>query len=283
MTSISDGTNSVPLRVGVGTGPALIIPKSATLGGAFRYLFARTAFFNTMVGCDQIQGMFRQWVERDGWEERIRCGQEALSRLAGELNLEHPWQLTDLTEDTVPDTEAKFEAGREVFKFLTAMQESGSRYPDEMLGLLSNLNVPWPWLATALVASFYEGLHARLRDITVRTAIRLRDIPPTPRFAFTPETDESTDDAVRRFDEHVQTFLAQANLYRDALADGLVTARGSIPQRTRASIERNAGWFFRRIVCGESLNSIARDAGVERANVRRAITDVGKLLEEAPV
>src|SRR5688572_22284470 len=90
---------------------------------------------------------------------------------------------------------------------------------------------------------------------------------PAPRVALriSPHRGESLDSFQARLDEEVGRLRSRLDRTRSRPT----LQKGRAPDREKTA--RQVDWFYRHRLCGESINSISRDALLDRATVRYGV------------
>src|SRR5215213_3959561 len=182
----NDGSERL-VPVGTGVHRSSLIPAGATHSKDIDRAIARVTFFNLLLSDEQTQALYRTWIERDGWQDRLVEVGATLDRLAQELGRKHRYDLyTDPPDDAYQSDLCN--AAREALEIHHAtVLATSSRCALEIEEFLSDRGIAWRWLADSLVSSFFEGINARLWDITVRSEICIDEPPNPPQLGFSPQ------------------------------------------------------------------------------------------------
>ena len=122
----------------------------------------------------------------------------------------------------------------------------------ELNGLVKRLVKPgWPWVSWELHDVFARKLLMHGLGVVHTRVLQAVDRTPNVRHIFEANPEESRHEAVERMHrEFVQ-------VARKILA--AATPRGRLPRKKVDSLERNARWFYRSRVLGESVSSLAKE------------------------
>src|SRR5690606_23606955 len=113
----------------------------------------------------------------------------------------------------------------------------------------------WPWVPIELIDEFFRHVHSFCLGAAIQRVWSVDERDDAPKVtipAFETLEGESRRDAKRRL--RASYIVAMATLDARPPAG----PRGRVPRRKIDEIKRNARWFYRSRVLGESILSIAR-------------------------
>jgi hypothetical protein len=247
---------------------------------------ARVAFVSLLLRHDLTQALFQSWDVGDRWPERVAHTGAALDRFARELGVSRRFDIPDDLPNSAYETESGDGAYRAMLDFREALCEASPRYADDIERLLLGFGVAWQWLIWEMLEHFCLTVSNQIWAISTRTFAHTAPPPSFPTYGFVPRKGESPTEQLARFDMERAAHDRDVERFRQAIAKGAVVAQGRRLKRGRKTIERYVDWFYRHIVCGETLYSIAKrelDGFPEdrHGDVKRGISAARGLLTEA--
>jgi len=162
---------------------------------------------------------------------------------------------------------------------------------DEIYRFVEDLGLPYQWLAWELWGLYFARVLVDDFSWRFTGSLDVEDTAysqPSPEFhcdiSFDARAGETVGQAIERLEIESRSQIAEARQELTRFVD--ILPRGRVPDRTRKSRRRDAEWFYRHKVAGESIRSIASQAFTKegrmdddrRKDVRRGITKVGDLL-----
>lgn len=162
---------------------------------------------------------------------------------------------------------------------------------DEIYRFVEDIGLPYQWLAWELLGLYFARVLVDDFSWRFTGSLDVEDTAysqPSPEFhcdiSFDARAGETVGQAIERLEIESRSQIAEARQELTRFVD--ILPRGRVPDRTRKSLRRDAEWFYRHKVAGESIRSIASQAFTKegrmdddrRKDVRRGITKVGDLL-----
>ena len=162
---------------------------------------------------------------------------------------------------------------------------------DEIYRFVEDIGLPYQWLAWELLGLYFARVLVDDFSWRFTGSLDVEDTAysqPSPEFhcdiSFDARAGETVGQAIERLEIELRTQIVEARQELTRFVD--ILPRGRVPDRTRKSLRRDAEWFYRHKVSGESIRSIASQAFTKegrmdddrRKDVRRGITKVGDLL-----
>jgi len=162
---------------------------------------------------------------------------------------------------------------------------------DEIYRFVEDIGLPYQWLAWELLGLYFARVLVDDFSWRFTGSLDVEDTAysqPSPEFhceiIFDARAGETVGQAIERLEIESRSQIAEARQELTRFVD--ILPRGRVPDRTRKSLRRDAEWFYRHKVAGESIRSIASQAFTKegrmdddrRKDVRRGITKVGDLL-----
>ena len=162
---------------------------------------------------------------------------------------------------------------------------------DEIYRFVEDLGLPYQWLAWELLGLYFARVLVDDFSWRFTGSLDVEDTAysqPSPEFhcdiSFDARAGETVGQAIERLEIESRSQIAEARQELTRFVD--ILPRGRVPDRTRKSLRRDAEWFYRNKVAGESIRSIASQVFTEgertdderRKDVRGGITKVGDLL-----
>ena len=267
-----------------------IIPVRDALVGEtdadnFRHCIVRGAFLREFWVDEKVQSAVSHWGKITGLEEcavRLTCSADRLAELAGLVSRGELWGLEELIvdEDRAREAEealADVNIASEAFLHRLSHLE---QVDDLAVAFVKELGLPYPWLAMELIgytgyAIFGFALGVKFRfDGWYEPKPHSEITAPTISMSFQTRERESVEEALDRLcDEFIETAKKLIEP---------IPPRGKIPDRTIAALERNAQWFYRNKVRGESVRSMAKShfgSTDRRKDIYDGISRAKELLE----
>jgi hypothetical protein len=229
-----------------------------------RHGVARAAFMNALLKDERVRSLFQSWQTRFGLVGRLRALESvfSLSDFPAALENSHD-ETTDpgALQLTADDFERAADDLGDAIRRLPAatLAEEAAAFVANTLGLT------WAWLALEIVRAFLADVWGQpLRRFGRRIQIRFEvdSSPPAPALeipAFTTRPGERFGAAVERLNEHMRSAfekLAEA-AHQPPLPRG----------RVRGNDARNAEWFYRVRIRGETVSALAREYHARRKHV----------------
>jgi len=162
---------------------------------------------------------------------------------------------------------------------------------DEIYRFVEDIGLPYQWLAWELLGLYFARVLVDDFSWRFTGSLDVEDTAysqPSPEFhcdiSFDARAGETVGQAIERLEIESRSQIAEARQELTRFVD--ILPRGRVPDRTRKSLRRDAEWFYRNKVAGESIRSIASQVFTEgertdderRKDVRGGITKVGDLL-----
>ena len=231
----------------------------------FRHTIVRTAFMEEFWKDERVQALVSRWAQRTGLEERALRLARAGDRLAELAGLDSRGELMG-RDELIIDEDQLQEVQEAMAEYQVAFDAYVERlsHPDEETDVdvfgearefITNLGLPYPWLAIELIGYTYHAISGMALgrvmqiDSWYEPAAPSEVNAPSTSMTFQTEEGESVEEAVGRL-------LREAEDTVEKLLEPL-PARGRVPDRTIPVLERNARWLYRHKVKGESIRSIA--------------------------
>ena len=162
---------------------------------------------------------------------------------------------------------------------------------DEIYRFVEDLGLPYQWLAWELLGLYFARVLVDDFSWRFTGSLDVEDTAysqPSPEFHCDISCDaragETVGQAIERLEIESRSQIADARQELTRFVD--IHPRGRVPDRNRKNLRRDAEWFYRNKVAGESIRSIASQVFTEgertdderRKDVRGGITKVGDLL-----
>jgi hypothetical protein len=228
-----------------------------------RHAIVRSSFFWEFWEDENVLTLLSHWAQATGLVEcgiRLACAGDCLAELVGLESRGDLYRRKDLKIEEgqvqeAQETLSEFYTAFDAFaQEICDLGRSGSVWR-EAIDFVLSLELPYPWLAMELIECFVYATtgFAMGRTFHLRRwfePLQLSEItaPPTT-LEFQTGDAESVAAALERLQEEFKR--ARDNLLET------VPPRGRIPKRTADILKRNARWFYRHKVKGDSIRSIA--------------------------
>ena len=263
--------------------------------GVFLDLFFRdertNAFIDTLISCSPLV--------KEKLSEIAKIS-DRLATMAESQEVEISWDYENgfkVPSDSEDEIKSLAGEATEILRgFRSELMEhfSSSEFQqtvDEIYRFVEDLGLPYQWLAWELLGLYFARVLVDDFSWRFTGSFDVEDTAysqPSPEFhceiIFDARAGETVGQAIERLEIESRSQIAEARQELTRFVD--ILPRGRVPDRTRKSLRRDAEWFYRHKVAGESIRSIASQAFTKegrmdddrRKDVRRGITKVGDLL-----